>query len=179
MRGSVFLALDAAPPDIVVAAVASYLETLPDVARLPALHGWGMTTTESTLKVHLMMPGGSPSGIQIDGISQTLADRFSIQQMTLQTIQGTTQYACSLHPVPVIFRQTLERKLEQIADVLLRRVEPAPATACAAQRERCSGGEIHGKSLYGRANTTACLRCPTCVAVTYRWSRQPHCGCLR
>lgn len=103
MRGSVCLALDAVPPDIDVAAVASDLKRLPDVASLPALHGWGMTTTGSALTVYLVMPDGSPSGIQIDSISQTLADRFSIQQMTLQIVQGTTQYACSLHPVPVIF----------------------------------------------------------------------------
>ena len=100
LRESVHLALDAVPPHIDVAAVASYLETLPGVAALHDLHIWGMSTTESALTVHLVMPGGYPDDNAIDSITRTLAERFSIHHSTLQVEQGTTQHACSLHQAP-------------------------------------------------------------------------------
>ena len=102
LRESVHLALDAVPPHIDVAAVASYLERLPGVAGLHDLHIWGMSTTESALTVHLVMPGGYPDDNVIDSITQTLAERFSIHHSTLQVEQGTTQHACSLHQAPAL-----------------------------------------------------------------------------
>ena len=102
LRESAHLALDAVPPHIDVAAVASYLETLPGVTGLHDLHIWGMSTTESALTVHLVMPAGYPGDSVMDSITQTLAERFSIHHSTLQVEQGTTQHACSLHPAPAV-----------------------------------------------------------------------------
>lgn len=102
LRESVHLALDAVPPHIDVAAIASYLETLPGVTSLHDLHIWGMSTTENALTVHLVMPAGYPGDSEIDSITQTLADRFSIHHSTLQVEQGTTQHACSLHSAPTV-----------------------------------------------------------------------------
>ena len=102
LRESVNLALDAVPPHIDVAAIASYLQRLPGVAGLHDLHIWGMSTTESALTVHLVMPGGYPGDKVIDSITHTLAERFSIHHSTLQVEQGTTQHACSLHQAPAL-----------------------------------------------------------------------------
>ena len=102
LRESTHLALDAVPPHIDVAAVASYLDTLPGVTGLHDLHIWGMSTTESALTVHLVMPAGYPGDSVMDSITQTLAERFSIHHSTLQVEQGTTQHACSLHPAPAV-----------------------------------------------------------------------------
>lgn len=102
LRESAHLALDAVPPHIDVAAVASYLDTLPGVTGLHDLHIWGMSTTESALTVHLVMPAGYPGDSVMDSITQTLAERFSIHHSTLQVEQGTTQHACSLHPAPAV-----------------------------------------------------------------------------
>lgn len=102
LRESVHLALDAVPPHIDGAAVASYLERQPGVAGLHDLHIWGMSTTESALTVHLVMPAGYPGDNVIDSITQTLAKQFLIHHSTIQVEQGTTEHACSLHQAPAV-----------------------------------------------------------------------------
>ena len=97
LRESLHLALNAVPPHIDTAAVADYLKSIPGVADIHDLHIWGMSTTESALTVHLVMPVGYPGDKVIDGITQTLNERFAIHHSTLQIEEGTTQHACSLH----------------------------------------------------------------------------------
>ena len=87
LRESVHLELDAVPPHIDVAAVGSFLRSLPGVADLHDLHIWGMSTTESALTVHLVMPDGYPGDIAMDGITRTLAERFSIHHSTCRSKQ--------------------------------------------------------------------------------------------
>jgi cobalt-zinc-cadmium efflux system protein len=96
LRESMHLALNAVPPHIDLAAVAAYLRELPGVTGIHDLHIWGMSTTESALTVHLVMPAGYPGDQVIDGITQTLGERFSVHHCTLQVEQGTTEHACSL-----------------------------------------------------------------------------------
>jgi cobalt-zinc-cadmium efflux system protein len=73
------------------------LRNLHGVADIHDLHIWGMSTTESALTVHLVMPAGYPGDAVIDEITQALNQRFSVHHSTLQIEQGTTQHACSLH----------------------------------------------------------------------------------
>jgi cobalt-zinc-cadmium efflux system protein len=96
LRESLHLALNAVPPHIDLSAVATYLRELPGVADIHDLHIWGMSTSESALTVHLVMPDGYPGDGVIDSISQTLNQRFAVHHSTLQIEQGTTQHACSL-----------------------------------------------------------------------------------
>jgi cobalt-zinc-cadmium efflux system protein len=96
LRESVHLALNAVPPHIDPEAVARYLRELPGVSDIHDLHIWGMSTTESALTVHLVMPGGYPGDAAIDGIAGTLKQRFAVHHPTLQVEQGTTQHACCL-----------------------------------------------------------------------------------
>ena len=97
LRESMHLALNAVPPHIDLSAVAGYLRELPGVTDIHDLHIWGMSTTESALTVHLVMPNGYPGDGVIDNITQVLTQRFSVHHSTLQIEQGTTQHACSLH----------------------------------------------------------------------------------
>lgn len=97
LRDSLKLALHAVPPHIDLAAVADYLRHLPGVSDIHDLHIWGMSTTESALTVHLVMPAGYPGDAVIDGITQELRQRFAVHHSTLQIEQGTTRHACSLH----------------------------------------------------------------------------------
>lgn len=97
LRESLHLALNAVPPHIDMSAVADYLKSTPGVTDIHDLHIWGMSTTESALTVHLVMPGGHPEDIAIDGITQALNERFSAHHSTLQIEQGTTHHACGLH----------------------------------------------------------------------------------
>jgi len=97
LRESLHLALNAVPPHIDLSAVADYLRELPGVTEIHDLHIWGMSTSESALTVHVVMPSGYPGDGVIDSITQALNERFAVHHSTLQIEQGTTQHACSLH----------------------------------------------------------------------------------
>lgn len=96
LRDSVQLALNAVPAHIEVPAIDAYLREQPGVTDIHDLHIWGLSTTESALTVHLVMPGGYPGDAFMDNIRETLNTRFSIHHCTLQIKQGTTNHACSL-----------------------------------------------------------------------------------
>jgi cobalt-zinc-cadmium efflux system protein len=97
LRESVQLAMSAVPAHIDASAVEAYLRQCAGVAGIHDLHIWGMSTTESALTVHLVMPAGYPGDAFIDDIVQTLKMRFRVQHSTLQVEQGTTDHACALH----------------------------------------------------------------------------------
>jgi cobalt-zinc-cadmium efflux system protein len=97
LRESLHLALNAVPPHIDVPAVDRYLRSIPGVTGVHDLHIWGMSTTESALTAHLVMPAGYPGDSVVDGIVQVLSERFAVHHSTLQVEQGTTDHSCSLH----------------------------------------------------------------------------------
>ena len=57
-----------------------------------------MSTTESALTVHLVMPGGYPGDAWMDELVHALGERFAIAHSTLQVELGTTEHCCSLSP---------------------------------------------------------------------------------
>jgi len=97
LRDSVQLALSAVPTHIDAIEVENYLRQCAGITDIHDLHIWGMSTTESALTVHLVMPQGYPGDANMDDITRTLKERFSIQHSTLQVEQGTTNHACALH----------------------------------------------------------------------------------
>lgn len=99
LRESLQLALSVVPAHIDVSEVEDYLSQCHGVAEIHDLHIWGMSTTESALTVHLVMPAGYPGDARMDEMTQALHRRFAIQHSTLQVEQGTTDHACALHPV--------------------------------------------------------------------------------
>ena len=96
LRDSLQLALSAVPANIDALAIDAYLRQLAGVTEIHDLHIWGLSTTESALTVHLVMPDGHPGDIFMDEIAETLEERFFIHHSTLQIEQGTTNHACSL-----------------------------------------------------------------------------------
>ena len=99
MRESLSLALNAIPPNIDGIEVESYLRNCTGVSDIHDLHIWGMSTTESALTVHLVIPAGYPGDAFMDDIINNLQARFSIGHSTLQVEQGTTSHRCALHPL--------------------------------------------------------------------------------
>ena len=97
LRDSVQLALSAVPSHINMTAIEIYLRQCPGVEDIHDLHIWGMSTTESALTVHLVMPKGYPGDAFMDDIMLKLKKIYSIQHCTLQVEQGTTSHACMLH----------------------------------------------------------------------------------
>jgi cobalt-zinc-cadmium efflux system protein len=96
LRDSMQLALSAVPAKIDALAIDAYLRQLAGVTEIHDLHIWGLSTTESALTVHLVMPNGHPGDIFMDKIVQTLEERFFIHHCTLQIELGTTNHSCSL-----------------------------------------------------------------------------------
>ncbi len=97
LRDSVQLALNAVPAHIDVTAVDAFLRQQAGVTELHDLHIWGMSTTESALTVHLVMPDGYPSDAVLDKITAELNEKFSIHHSTLQVEQGSSNHQCALH----------------------------------------------------------------------------------
>jgi len=96
LRDSLRLALSAVPEQINAPAIDIYLRQLDGVSDIHDLHIWGLSTTETALTVHLVMPGGYPGDAFMDDIAQTLEERYLVHHSTLQIEQGTTRHACSL-----------------------------------------------------------------------------------
>ena len=84
------LILDAVPPNIDPEAVAQFLGNISGVTAVHDLHIWAMSTQETCLTAHLVMPEhplwAQPNGYQT--VSQALAQQFSIHPVTLQVEQG-------------------------------------------------------------------------------------------
>jgi cobalt-zinc-cadmium efflux system protein len=101
LRDSVNMALAAVPKDVDLPGVRAYLEQLPDVTSIHDLHIWPMSTTETALTVHLVMPKGRPADAFLVDVSHELHARFSIHHPTLQ-IETNPDTACELAPEHVV-----------------------------------------------------------------------------
>ncbi len=101
LKESVQMALSAVPRSIDPQAVERYLLALPGVTAIHDLHIWAMSTTETALTVHLVVPTGYPGDAAVDGIMSELKQRFSIHHSTLQIEQGTTAHTFALQGAPV------------------------------------------------------------------------------
>jgi cobalt-zinc-cadmium efflux system protein len=102
MKSAIGLALDAVPEGIDAAAVRAHLMGTPGVTALHDLHIWGMSTTETALTCHLVMPGGHPGDALLNGIAQQLDHRFGIHHATIQIELADADEACVLTPEHVV-----------------------------------------------------------------------------
>jgi cobalt-zinc-cadmium efflux system protein len=102
LRHSIRLALDAVPASIDPEAVRSYLGGLMGVAELHDLHIWPMSTTETALTCHLVMPAGHPGDAMLARLAVELRERFAIQHATIQVETGDPAHPCELVPDHVV-----------------------------------------------------------------------------
>jgi len=102
LRDSVKLALHAAPESVDPGEVRSYLCALKGVAEVHDLHIWGMSTTETALTAHLVMPSGHPGDDFIAHVVHDIEHRFRIGHVTLQIEMGTSANPCALAPDHVV-----------------------------------------------------------------------------
>jgi len=84
LRDTMRLALHGVPAGISTARVSSRLAELPGVTGIHDLHIWPMSTTETALTCHLVMPGGHPGDAFISRATKILHDEFEIRHTTLQ-----------------------------------------------------------------------------------------------
>ena len=97
LRESLALSLAAVPSAIEPDEVRRYLAALPGVTQVHDLHIWAMSTTETAMTAHLVMPAGHPGDAALAGIVQELHDRFGIVHPTLQIELGDAG-TCALEP---------------------------------------------------------------------------------
>src|SRR5438105_1174063 len=102
VKSAIGLALDAVPEGVDAVAVRAHLLGTPGVTGLHDLHIWGMSTTETALTCHLVMPGGHPGDAMLNGIAQQLQHRFGIHHSTIQIELADTEEACVLTPEHVV-----------------------------------------------------------------------------
>ena len=81
---SVEMSLAAVPRGIDFDAVGAALRALPGVSDTHDLHIWPMSTTETVLTAHLVMPGGHPGDAFLADAQAMLHRRFAIGHATLQ-----------------------------------------------------------------------------------------------
>jgi len=96
LRESLRLVMAGVPANVDAAAIDRFLAAQPGVAGVHDLHIWAMSTTETALTAHLVMPEGYPGDAAIDRITTKLREDFSIGHCTLQVEQGTLQHRCAL-----------------------------------------------------------------------------------
>jgi cobalt-zinc-cadmium efflux system protein len=102
MKSAIGLALDAVPEGVDAAAVRAHLLDIRGVTGLHDLHIWGMSTTETALTCHLVMPDGHPGDAMLNGIAEQLHHRFGIHHATIQIELADTEEACLLTPEHVV-----------------------------------------------------------------------------
>jgi cobalt-zinc-cadmium efflux system protein len=101
MRESLRMSMAAVPRHIDPDQVRAFLQHQDGVASLHDLHIWPMSTTETALTCHLVMPAGHPGDGFLHHLCEELAHRFKIQHPTLQ-IEVDQTAACALAPNDVV-----------------------------------------------------------------------------
>ncbi len=102
LRDSVKLALHAAPENVNPAEVRNYLCGLPGVCEVHDLHIWAMSTTETALTAHLVMPAGHPGDDFFADVVHRIEHEFGIGHVTIQIETGTSANPCALAPDHVV-----------------------------------------------------------------------------
>ena len=93
LRESTAMSLAAVPTRIDPVAVRRYLAALPGIASVHDLHIWPMSTTETALTAHLVIPGRHPGDPFLIETSHHLDHHFGIGHTTLQ-IETDPAMAC-------------------------------------------------------------------------------------
>ena len=101
LRESTAMSLAAVPSGIDPAAVRAFLAGCPGVASIHDLHIWSMSTTETALTAHLVMPAGYPGDAFLTETCRDLQHRFGIGHATLQ-VETSTDVHCALAPDHVV-----------------------------------------------------------------------------
>jgi cobalt-zinc-cadmium efflux system protein len=97
LRDSVNMSLQAAPPGLDPTEVEDFLRARDKVEDIHDLHVWPMSTTETALTVHLLVPTGYPGDAFSAEIAAALKTRFGIDHSTIQ-IEIDPAVDCALQP---------------------------------------------------------------------------------
>lgn len=100
LRGSIDMSMAAAPKGTDIGAIKLFLLRRPGVSGIHDLHVWPISTTETALTCHLVMPAGSDDAFLME-TAQMLKASFRIGHSTLQ-IETHPDNGCALAPDDVV-----------------------------------------------------------------------------
>jgi cobalt-zinc-cadmium efflux system protein len=100
LRGSIDMSMAAAPKGTDLAAIKMFLLERPGVSGIHDLHVWPISTTETALTCHLVMPTGAGDAFLME-TAQQLKASFRIGHSTLQ-IETHPDNGCALAPDDVV-----------------------------------------------------------------------------
>ncbi|QQN74846.1 cation diffusion facilitator family transporter [Croceicoccus sp. YJ47] len=95
LKDSVKMGLLAVPDSVDEGAVLQTLSRLPGVAAVHDLHIWPMSTTETALTAHLVMPGGHPGDAFLHDVAHRLDHDHGVHHTTLQ-VELNPEAGCAL-----------------------------------------------------------------------------------
>ncbi|WP_421694004.1 cation diffusion facilitator family transporter [Aestuariivirga sp.] len=101
LRQSLTMALMGVPSSVDLAKVQAFLKALPGVAEVHDLHVWPLSTTETALSCHLVMPGGHPGDHFLLTATEELKEHFGIGHPTFQ-VELDQGLACPFAPDEVV-----------------------------------------------------------------------------
>jgi cobalt-zinc-cadmium efflux system protein len=94
LRDSLNLAIDGVPRDLDPQAVRQWLSEQTGVEGMHDLHIWPISTTETALTAHLLMPVPPLDDEFLHGLAQQLQDKFKISHATFQIERGDENHPC-------------------------------------------------------------------------------------
>lgn len=101
LRQSLTLAVAGVPASIDMAAVRKHLAAMPGVGEVHDLHVWPLSTTETALSCHLVMPGGHPGDAYLFEAAKELKEHFGIGHPTFQ-VETDPHVQCPFAPDEVV-----------------------------------------------------------------------------
>ncbi|MBV8336188.1 MAG: cation transporter [Alphaproteobacteria bacterium] len=101
LREAVGMSLDAVPVGIKVEAVGRFLKRQPGVSAIHDLHVWPISTTETALSCHCLMPGGHPGDEFLVQLAHELHEHFGIGHATIQ-VEVDAAVICALEPDHIV-----------------------------------------------------------------------------
>lgn len=101
LRQSLTLAVAGVPASVDIAAVKRQLAALPGVADVHDLHVWPLSTTQTALSCHLVMPAGHPGDAFLMEAGTELKEHFGIGHPTFQ-VETDPQGHCPFAPDEVV-----------------------------------------------------------------------------
>jgi len=99
LRDSFLMSVDAVPKGISLKDVEEHLKKIQGVTEIHDLHIWAMSTTETALTVHLVMPDSKPNDYFLKEICGDLQRKFGIGHSTIQVEKDAQGANCSIDNV--------------------------------------------------------------------------------
>jgi cobalt-zinc-cadmium efflux system protein len=99
LKDSFHLSMDAVPKEIDIKEVGKYLKAIDGVTEVHDLHIWAMSTTETALTAHLVIPKENKDDFFLKKICGDLNSKFGIIHSTIQVEKSAQASNCEYHNV--------------------------------------------------------------------------------